>query len=163
MNRRSLIALAFLVAPALSLASHAAERISLDGPEAVHDLYRFNKQGKGTWKQVMRGIETMQKNKVEFNVLCVLSQANVNKPKEVYRFFRSLGIEYLQYIPLSEFDAEGNPLPFTITPEQYGRFLCEIFDLWWPDRRKVRIRVFDNIAEALTVSPVLLERYLSEG
>ena len=116
-------------------------------PRTVHDLYRFNKQGKGTWKQVMRGIEVMQKNKVEFNVLCVLSQSNVDKPKEVYKFFRSLGIEYLQFIPLSEFDSAGNPLPFTITPEQYGRFMVEMFDLWWPERRKVRIRYFDNIAE----------------
>ena len=44
---------------------------------------------------------------------------------------------------------ETNPLPFTVTPDQYGRFLCETFDLWWPDRRKVRIRFFDNLAEAL--------------
>jgi uncharacterized protein len=123
--------------------------ISIDGAEEVHDLYRFNKAGHGTWKQVMRGIECMQKNKVDFNVLCVLSQANVDKPKETYNFFRSLGIDYIQYIPLSEFDTDGNPLPFTITPEQYGRFMCETFDLWWPDRRKVRIRYFDNIAEAL--------------
>ena len=123
--------------------------ISIDGPEELHDLYRFNKQGKGTWKKVMQGIECMKKNKVEFNVLCVLSQANVEKPKEVYKFFRGLGIEYIQYIPLSEFDREGNPLPFTITPEQYGRFMVETFDLWWPERRKVRIRYFDNIAEAL--------------
>ena len=123
--------------------------ISIDGPEELHDLYRFNKQGKGTWTKVMQGMETMKKNKVEFNVLCVLSQANVENPKELYKFFRSLGIDYIQYIPLSEFDAEGNPLPFTITPEQYGRFMVETFDLWWPERRKVRIRYFDNIAESL--------------
>jgi uncharacterized protein len=115
----------------------------------VHDLYRFNKQGKGTWKQVMRGIETMKKHKVDFNVLCVLSQSNVTKPREVYKFFRSQGIDYIQYIPLSEFDSEGNPLPFTITPEQYGHFMVDTFDLWWPERRKVRIRYFDNLAEAL--------------
>ncbi|MFN0170771.1 MAG: anaerobic sulfatase maturase [Bryobacteraceae bacterium] len=123
--------------------------ISIDGPEEINDLYRFNKQGRGTWKQVMRGIETMQKNKVEFNALCVLSQANVDKPREVYKFFRALGIDYIQYIPLAEFDHDGNPLPFTITAEQYGRFLTETFDLWWPERRRVRIRFFDNIAEAL--------------
>ncbi len=123
--------------------------VSIDGPEDVHDLYRFNKQGRGTWKKVMKGIETLQKNRVEFNVLCVLSQANVEKPKELYKFFQGLGIDYVQYIPLAEFDKEGNRLPFTITPEQYGRFLCETFDIWWPDRRKVRIRFFDNLAEAL--------------
>ncbi len=123
--------------------------LSLDGPEEANDLYRFNKQGRGTWKKVMDAFQLMQKQGVEFNVLCVLSQANVDKPKELYRFYRSLGVEYVQYIPLAEFDADGNPLPFTITPEQYGRFLCETFDLWWPDRKSVRIRFFDNIAEAL--------------
>jgi uncharacterized protein len=123
--------------------------ISIDGPEDIHDLYRYNKEGRGTWKKVMQGIETLKRNKVEFNVLCVLSQANVGKPRELYKFFRGLGIEHVQYIPLAEFASDGSPLPFTITAEQYGRFLCETFDLWWPDRRKMRIRFFDNIAEAL--------------
>jgi uncharacterized protein len=123
--------------------------VSIDGPEEVNDHYRFNKAGHGTFKQVMRGIETLKKNQVEFNVLCVLSQANVEKPQEVYKFFRGLGIDYIQYIPLAEFDPQGNPLPFTITPEQYGRFLSETFDLWWRERRKVRVRFFDNLAEAL--------------
>ncbi len=123
--------------------------ISIDGPEDVHDQYRFNKAGKPTWARVMESIRAMQKHKVEFNVLCVLSQANVEKPREIYRFFRSIGIEYMQFIPLSDFDSDGRPYPFTITPEQYGRFMCEVFDLWWPERRKVRIRYFDNLAEAL--------------
>ncbi len=123
--------------------------ISVDGPEAVHDLYRVSRQGAGSWRKVIAAVELMRKHGVEFNVLCVVSQANVDKAAEVYRFFRSLGIEYVQYIPLSEFDRDGNALPFTITAEQYGRFLTELFDLWWPDRRKIRIRFFDNIAEVL--------------
>jgi serine-type anaerobic sulfatase-maturating enzyme len=123
--------------------------LSLDGPEEVNDRFRFNKEGRGTWKRVMETVELFKKERVDFNILCVLSQANVDKPKELYRFYRGLGIENLQFIPLAEFDREGNPMPFTITPEQYGRFLCEVFDLWWPERRKVRIRFFDNVAEAL--------------
>jgi len=123
--------------------------VSLDGPEEVNDLYRFNKEGRGTWKRVMQSVELLKKERVDFNILCVLSQANVDRPKELYRFYRSLGIDNLQFIPLAEFDPEGNPMPFTISPEQYGRFLCEMFELWWPERRKVRIRLFDNIAEAL--------------
>ena len=123
--------------------------VSLDGPEDVHDLYRYNKEGHGTWKRVMESVELLKKHSVEFNILCVLSQANVEKPKELYRFYRSLGVDNVQYIPLAEFDAEGNPLPFTITAEQYGRFLCDTFDVWWPERRRMRIRFFDNIAEAL--------------
>jgi uncharacterized protein len=123
--------------------------VSLDGPEDINDKYRYNKEGHGTWKRVMQSIELLQKNKVEFNILCVLSQANVEKPRELYRFYRSLGVDNVQYIPLAEFDGAGNALPYTITAEQYGRFLCETFDVWWPDRRKMRVRFFDNIAEAL--------------
>jgi len=123
--------------------------VSLDGPEEVHDLYRVNKGGRGTWRQVMKGVEVLKKHRVEFNILCVLSRANVERPRELYRFFRGLGIDNVQYIPLAEFGPDGAPLDFTITPEQYGRFLCETFELWWPERRKVRIRFFDNVAEAL--------------
>src|SRR5438552_3000937 len=123
--------------------------VSLDGPEDVNDLYRFNKEKHGTWKRVMQSIELLTVNKVEFNILCVLSTANVEKPKELYRFYRSLGIDNIQFIPLAEFDGNGNRLPFTITPQQYGRFMVEVFELWWPERRKVRIRCFDNIAEGV--------------
>jgi uncharacterized protein len=123
--------------------------VSLDGPEEVHDLYRKNKGGQGTWKRVAAGVELLLKEKVEFNVLCVVNKANVGAPGELYRFFKSLGVRHMQFIPLAEFDGAGNPLPFAITPEEYGRFLVELFDAWWPERRRVRIRLFDNIAEAL--------------
>ncbi len=123
--------------------------VSIDGPEEIHDLYRYNKSGKPTWKRVMQSIDLLQKERVEFNGLVVLSQANVGKPKELYKFLKGIGIDNMQFIPLAEFDGEGNPLPFTIDAEQYGRFLCEIFDVWWPDRRSIRIRFLDNIAEAV--------------
>ncbi len=123
--------------------------VSLDGPETMHDLYRYNKGGQGTWRKVVGAIEMLQAQKVEFNILCVLSQANVDQPRELYRFFRSLGVDNVQYIPLAEFNADGTPMPFTITADQYGRFLTETFDAWWPDRRKMRIRFFDNLAEAV--------------
>jgi uncharacterized protein len=124
--------------------------LSLDGPEEINDRYRVHKEGRGSWKRVIQSLELLQKSRVEFNVLCVLSQANVARPKELYRFFRGLGVSHLQFIPLAEFDGQGRALPFTITAEQYGRFLCELFDAWWPDRRSVRIRFFDNLAEALS-------------
>jgi len=123
--------------------------ISLDGPEPVHDLHRVNKEGRGSWRHVIRAVELLQKRRVEFNALCVVSTANVERPRELYKFYKSLGIHHIQFIPLAEFDQDGNPLPFTPTPEQYGRFLCEMFGIWWPDIKRVRIRFFDNLAESI--------------
>jgi uncharacterized protein len=123
--------------------------LSLDGPEPVNDLYRYNKEGKGTAGRVLESLALLQKHKVEFNVLCVLSPANVGRARELYRFFRGLGVMHIQFIPAAEFDKNGKPLPFSITAGQYGRFLVELFEEWWPDRRSVRIRFFDNIAEGL--------------
>ena len=90
---------------------------SIDGDEEMHDRYRVNRGGEGTWRRVMKSIERMKKHRVDFNALCVLSQSNVEKPKEVYRFFRSLGIDYLQFIPLAEFAPTGGRHPFAITPQ----------------------------------------------
>ncbi len=123
--------------------------LSLDGPEQVHDRYRFNRRRQGTWRKVIEGAETLRKNNVEFNILCVVSQANVHQPRQLYQWFRREGFDFIQYIPLAEFDQEGNPLPFALTPEQYGKFLLETFECWWPDRRRVHIRFFDNVVEAL--------------
>ena len=123
--------------------------LSLDGPEPVNDLYRYNKEGKGKAGRVIESLGLLKKHQVEFNVLCVLSPANVGRARELYRFFRDLGVPHIQFIPAAEFDKSGRPLPFSITAEQYGRFLVELFEEWWPDRRRMRIRFFDNIAEAL--------------
>ncbi len=123
--------------------------LSLDGPESVNDLYRYNKEGKGTARRVIESLGLLKKHKVEFNVLCVLSPGNVGRARELYRFFRDLGVTHLQFIPAAEFDNSGTPLPFSISAEQYGRFLVELFEEWWPDRRNMRIRFFDNIAEAV--------------
>jgi uncharacterized protein len=123
--------------------------VSLDGWQEVHDCYRTNRAGKGSWERVIEAIRLLRRHQVEFNILCVLSQANVEKPKELYRFYRGLGVDNMQFIPLAEFAPDGRPAPFTISAAQYGTFLTELFDAWWPDRRKVRIRIFDNLAEAL--------------
>ncbi len=123
--------------------------LSIDGPEEMHDRYRPDRGGHPTWARTMRAFELLKKHRVGYSILCVLSQANIEHPREVYRFFRTAGADSIQFIPLAEFDADGNPLPFALKPEQYGRFMNEVFDLWWPERRTVRIRFFDNIAEAL--------------
>jgi uncharacterized protein len=120
--------------------------VSLDGPQYIHDVYRKYKNGSGSYKDVIKSIECLKRNNAEFNILTLVNSANVTKGKEVYRFLCENGLFYHQYIPCVEFDREGNALPYSITAEKWGDFLCEIYDEWIKTGvHEVSIRLFDSI------------------
>ena len=111
--------------------------LSVDGPGALHDFYRKDKGGHGTFERVVRTAGLLQKHKVEFNILCAVNAKNADRPLEVYRFFRDeLKTAYIQFIPIVERDNEsGFQEGATVTgrsvrPDQWGRFLIGIFDEW---------------------------------
>jgi len=124
--------------------------VSLDGPQYIHDHYRKFTGKKGTFDRVMRSIEILRKNNVEFNILVLVNDFNVNKVAEVYRFLVDSGFYFHQYIPCVEFDNNGALKPFSISGEQWGSFLVELFNQWYPrDIYKVSIRLFDSILNQL--------------
>jgi len=111
--------------------------ISLDGPRRLHDIYRHDRAGRPVFDRVVAAVRRLQKHGVEFNVLCTVNAGNGDHPLEVYRFFRDeLGARYLQFIPIVERANESGGQEGTdvtgrsVRPEQYGRFLIEIFDEW---------------------------------
>jgi len=130
--------------------------ISLDGPRRMHDAYRKDKAGKPVFDRVMRGVRLLQKHKVEFNILATVHAANGDHGAEVYRFFRDeVGAQYLQFIPIVERDnetgfQEGKALTDrSVRPEQYGRFLIEVFDEWVKrDVGRTFVQIFDAILGA---------------
>ncbi len=130
---------------------HFLVGISLDGTPDIHDRNRLTESGRGTHAQVLRGIETLERHNVEYNVLTVVSAANVDRGREVYRYLRDdLNVRYHQYIPCVEFDEHGELLPYAITGEQWGRFLLDVFDEWHGgDEEQVSIRLFDSILTML--------------
>jgi uncharacterized protein len=76
--------------------------LSIDGPVNLHDKYRRDKQGRGTFDRVTLAMRRLFRHGVEFNVLCCVSRANGDHPVRVYRFFRDSGVEFLQFIPIVE-------------------------------------------------------------
>jgi len=124
--------------------------VSLDGPAYLHDYYRKTIGQKSTHNLVMRGIEYLRQNKVEFNILILVNNENVKKANEIYHYLRDQGFNYHQYIPCVEFDDDNNPKSFSITGEEWGEFLCDLFDQWIKeDINKISIRLFDSIMEYL--------------
>ena len=138
-----------------ALAAHFAKYrfllgVSLDGPPALHDHYRRNTAGHPSHAAVRRGIECLMRHQVEFNILVLVSQANVRHAREVYRYLCDSGFRYQQYIPCVEFDAAGALQPFAITGPEWGDFLCELYDAWDTDGPgAVSVRNFDSILEYL--------------
>ena len=76
--------------------------LSIDGPRELHDRYRVDKQQWPTFDAVMRGLDVLKRNKVEFNTLTVVNRANGDRPLDVYRFLRGIGSGFIQFIPLVE-------------------------------------------------------------
>jgi uncharacterized protein len=149
--------------------------LSVDGPKALHDTYRLDRRGKGTFDLVMKGWRALVKHGVDFNILCTVNAANEKHGREVYRFFRDeLGAQWVQFIPIIErataqtidvanqgwseqagkkrllYTQEGNLVTErTVGALQYGQFLIDVFEEWVRhDVGKVYVQLFDVTLEA---------------
>ena len=127
--------------------------ISIDGPQAFHDAYRCQ-----SFEKVMRGIRLLQKHGVEWNAMATVNHLNADHPVAFYRFFKEIGCQYLQFTPVVERltqrpdgltlasaqQQEASLTDFSVTPEQWGRFLCGIYDEWVKtDIGQVFVQLFD--------------------
>jgi uncharacterized protein len=120
--------------------------LSIDGPRELHDGYRVDKGGKPTHKQVLRAFRLLNEHRVHCDVLCVVHDRNVRHPTQVYRFFKDIGVGFLQFLPLVE-KVNGGVSPRTVPAEAFGAFLCTVFDEWVRhDVGKIAIQIFDEAA-----------------
>ena len=150
--------------------NHWLVGISIDGPQPDHDHYRLTAAGKPSWKKVMQGIKLLKKHGVEWNAMAVVNAYNANHPLEFYRFFKENGCQFLQFTPIVErltrhedgrtlaSLADKNEIPLSeasVTPEQWGYFLCAIFDEWVrKDVGKIFVEIFDcTLANWMGISP----------
>lgn len=150
--------------------NHWLVGISIDGPQEYHDHYRVTPAGKPSWEKVMQGISLLKKHRVEWNAMAVANAYNAEHPLEFYHFFRDNGCQYLQFTPiverLTEHEdgrtlaslADDREIPLadaSVTPQQWGNFLCTIFDDWVRhDVGKTFVEIFDcTLANWMGVLP----------
>ena len=119
--------------------------ISIDGPQRLHDHFRVDKGGKPTFDRVMRGLEFLKKHGVDFNTLTVVHRENAREPLEVYHFLKSIGSQFLQFIPLVERAGESAEVTdASVRAADYGEFLVAIFNEWVRhDVGKIYVQLFD--------------------
>lgn len=126
--------------------------VSIDGPKEIHDRYRKDRKGKGSFDRAMTGLKLLQKHGVEYNVLAVVARETARAPFEVYNFFEGEGIEFVQFspvverlsgpkgrrmglklagpAPLNKATEEVEAAPWSVIPGEYGDFLIAIYEKW---------------------------------
>lgn len=147
--------------------------ISIDGAAKYHDAYRKNKCGKPSFQAVMNGINLLQRHRVEWNAMAVVNALNAEDPVGFYRFFKELGCQYLQFTPVVEHKIQTHDgedflasiatkdksllTPFSVSPAQWGNFLCTVFDEWIKtDVGHIFVQIFDaTLSNWLGLAPGL--------
>jgi uncharacterized protein len=143
--------------------NHFMVGISIDGPREIHDKYRVDKVGNPTFDKVIRGINFLKKHCVDFNTLTSIQHHNANYSLEVYNFLKEVGSRFIQFVPIVERiasipnDGLSLVLPdhehaqnsdYSVEPEQFGKFLIEIFDEWVRhDVGRHFVQIFDIFLE----------------
>lgn len=132
--------------------------VSIDGPQEFHDEYRRNRQGRPSFAKVMQGINLLKKHGVEWNGMAVVNDYNADYPLEFYHFFKEIGCRYIQFAPIVErlsphqdgrhlaspLQQDEKLADFSVSPEQWGNFLCTLFDEWVRnDVGQYFIQIFD--------------------
>jgi uncharacterized protein len=123
--------------------------LSIDGPAELHDAYRVTRGGEPTHAQTMRAYRLLREMNIPTDILCVVHDLNVRSPLAVYRFFRSIGCRYLGFLPVVEQAAETafGVSAHTVSAEDYGTFLCRIFDEWIErDVGRMMVQAFEEAA-----------------
>jgi serine-type anaerobic sulfatase-maturating enzyme len=125
--------------------------LSIDGPEHIHDHYRLKSNGSPTWERVSGVGQMLLAAGVSTNALSVVNDYSVQYAREIYSFHREQGYEFMQFIPCVETDPRhpGRAAPFSVSADDLGHFLCEIFDCWKEDFKDgyptTNVRWFDSI------------------
>lgn len=120
--------------------------VSIDGPRAMHDVYRVDKGGKPTFDRVIAGLDALKRHEVEWNALVTVNSANGDHGREVYTFLRDeLGATFMQLIPIVEHAGGEQASPRSVSGRQYGQFLIEVFEEWVRhDVGDVFVQMFDT-------------------
>jgi uncharacterized protein len=121
--------------------------VSIDGPDQFHNINRLSKNGKDTFNETLKGYLLLKKHNVATEILTVVNSDNVNHPREVYGFLRSLGSPFITFLPLVERDPASvtGASHSSVDAEAFGNFLITVFDEWLSnDIGSIKIQVIEE-------------------
>lgn len=132
--------------------------LSIDGPAEIHNRHRVDAAGHATFNKVMSAAALFKKYGVQYNTLTVVTSENAKSAQKIYNFLVKNGMTWQQFIPCLDTLSDGNDTASKppLTGEEYGRFLCNLFDRWYGDMKAGRYvynRTFENYVGILVGRP----------
>lgn len=127
--------------------NHFLVGLSLDGPRKLHDRYRKSINGEETFTSVMSTVKLLERFHVDYNILSVITQEATKRASYLYKFYKRNHFPFVQIIPCMDGKSQNS---YAVRPESYGKFLNELFDLWYEDfinGDDMEIRMFSNLAQ----------------
>lgn len=136
---------------------HFLVGLSLDGNKETHDQLRPDADGKGTYRAVMHAAQLLERHRVEYNILTVVTAQTAKNIGSIYGFYKKSGFRYQQYIPcLDPLGEVRGQHPYSLTPQGYEYFLKTLFDRWYQDIVRGEFaynRYFENLVGMLLGYP----------
>jgi len=110
--------------------AHFDVGVSIDGTRWLHDAHRKDRRGRGTYERVVAAVRRLQAHNVQPDLLCVVTSAVAKEPISVYRALKDLDTGWIEFLPIVRRALDGQMTPESVTSEEYGRFLCMVFNEW---------------------------------
>lgn len=124
--------------------------VSLDGPKFIHDAHRLSRSGGSTYEKVVRGIELLLANEIEFHIICVITNDTLEHATALFEFFRKIGCRSLAF---NVEEIEGANRIGTFRDQRHDdrlrRFLSQLCRHWLADPDSMEIREFNGLAEKI--------------
>jgi uncharacterized protein len=125
--------------------------ISIDGSAAVHDQFRVDRKGRGSYTKVAAAIERLRRHPEGASLFTgVLSVVDPRTDAaEVYSALKATGAPGLDFLYR---DGNCSRLPFgkaSLNSTEYGRWMCDLLDVYLSDPSPPRVRVLDDMLTLL--------------
>jgi uncharacterized protein len=125
--------------------------ISLDGPKAVHDALRVDRQGRGSYDRVVAAIGRLRGHplgtRLFSGVLAVVDPRS--DALSVYNYLKSTGAPTIDFLYR---DGNHSHLPFGkrhVCSTEYGEWMIRILDAYIVDPAPPRIRLLDDMLKLI--------------
>ena len=100
------------IASKLALFSNLQISVSLDGPKEINDQKRIDKSGNGSYDRIMKGINNLRNNNIQFGISCTIAEHNVDSIDSILEWIcdetgsKDIGVNFLVDTPRAFVDEE---------------------------------------------------------